>query len=161
MPLKKPPVAVLVLVVGLALGCSSGGGGGAISAPPMSWVDDGAPVTPFGADATLTSSGGTDSLRIDGLRQGAGSVTIVMTAPTPFAAQTFDCNQLASGQTVLVSYANGTGFDVNDQSCTVVICQVRMAGGPAVTGTFEAVISLTPSGTKTISNGVFNLPVQM
>jgi hypothetical protein len=125
-------------------------------------MDDGIPVTPFGADATLTSSSGGDSLRIDGLTQGAaGSVTIILGAASPFAPQTFDCNQLAGGQTVLISHANGTGFDIKDQSCKVVVTQVGKVGGPSLMGTFEAVISLTPSGSKTISKGVFNIALQM
>jgi hypothetical protein len=151
----------LVFAIGLSLNCSSGSAGGPGGAQ-MSWLEDGMSVTPFGADATLTSSSGVDSLRIDGLTQGAaGSVTIILGAASPFAPQTFDCNQLAGGQTVTISRANGTGFDITDQSCKVVVTQVGKVGGPSLMGTFEAVISLTPSGTKTLSNGVFNIPVQM
>ena len=62
---------------------------------------------------------------------------------------------------MLISHANGTGFDITDQSCKVVVTQVGKVGGPPLTGTFEAVISLTPSGSKTISKGVFNIPLQM
>jgi len=160
--MRRVPTGAVVLAVSLSLNCSSGGGGGGgQSGTQMSWLEDGVPVTPFGADATLTSSSGGDSLRIDGLTQGPGSVTIIMGAVSPFAPQTFDCNQLASGQTVTISYANGTGFDIKDQSCKVVVTQVGKVGGPPVMGTFEAVISLTPSGSKTISNGVFDLAVQM
>jgi hypothetical protein len=151
----------VVFAIGLSLNCASGGGAGA-SRAQMSWMDDGVPVMPFGADATLTSSSGGDSLRIDGLTPGAaGSVTIILGAASPFAPQTFDCNQLASGQTVLISHANGTGFDTTDQSCKVVVTQVGKVDGPPLMGTFEAVISLTPSGSKTISNGVFNIALQM
>jgi hypothetical protein len=150
-----------VFAIGLSLNCSTVGGGGPGGAQ-MSWMDDGIPVRPFGADATLASASGGDSLRIDGLTPGAaGSVTIILGAASPFAPQTFDCNQLASGQTVLISRANGTGFDITDQSCKVVVTQVGKVGGPPLMGTFEAVITLTPSGSKTISNGVFKIALQM
>ena len=159
--MRRVLAGAVVFVIGLSLNCSSGGGGGP-SGAQMSWLDDGISVTPFGADATLTSSNGVDSLRIDGLTQrAAGSVTIILGAASPFAPQTFDCSQLAGGQTVTISYATGTGFDITDQSCKVVVSQVGKVGGPSLMGTFEAVISLTPSGTKTISNGVFNIAVQM
>ena len=158
--MRRVLVGAVAFAIGLSLNCTSGGGGG--PGAQMSWMDDGLPVTPFGADATLTSSGGGDSLRIDGLTQGAaGSVTIILGAASPFAPQTFDCNQLASGQTVLVSHANGAGFDVTDRSCKVVVTQVGKVGGPLLMGTFEAVIGLTPSGSKTISNGVFKIALQM
>ena len=148
-----------MFAIALSLNCSSGGGP---SGAQMSWLDDGSSVTPFGADATLTSSNGVDSLRIDGLTQGAaGSVTIILGAASPFAPQIFDCSQLAGGQTVTISYATGTGFDITDRSCKVVVTQVGKVGGPSLMGTFEAVLSLTPSGTKTISNGVFNIALQM
>jgi hypothetical protein len=156
------PAIALVLLLGSSLGCGSTTGGQVLTTPQMGWMDDGTQVIPFGADATLTSSSGTDSYRIDGLTQGRGSVTIILTAPTPIVPQAFDCSQLASGQTVLVSWADGDGgFDISDQSCKVVITQVGKAGGAPLIGTFEAVINLTPSGTKTLSNGVFKLPVQM
>jgi hypothetical protein len=158
--MRRVSAGALVVALSVSLNCTSGGEGGPGGAQ-MSWLDGGVLVTPFGADATLTSSSGGDSLRIDGLTQGPGSVTIIMGAASPFAPQTFDCNQLASGQTVTISYANGTGFDITDQSCKVVVTQVGKVGGPSLMGTFEAVISLTPSGSKTLSNGVFNIPVQM
>ena len=160
--MRRVLAGAVVFAIGLSLNCSSSGGVGGPSGAQMSWLDDGIAVTPFGADATLTSSNGVDSLRIDGLTQGAaGSVTIILGAASPFAPQTFDCTQLVGGQTVTISYATGTGFDITDQSCKVVVTQVGKVGGPSLMGTFEAVISLTPSGTKTISKGTFNVPVQM
>ena len=159
--MRRVLAGAAVFAIGLSLNCNSAGGGGP-SGAQMSWLEDGVSVTPFGADATLTSSNGVDSLRIDGLTQvAAGSVTIILGAASPFAPQTFDCNQLASGQTVTISRANGTGFDITDQSCKVVVTQVGKVAGPSLMGTFEAVISLTPSDTKTLSNGVFNIAVQM
>jgi hypothetical protein len=158
--MRRVLAGAVVLAVSLSLNCTSGGGGGP-SAEQMSWQEGGVLVIPFGADATLTSTSAGDSLRIDGLTQGPGSVTIIMGAVSPFAPQTFDCNQLASGQTVTISYANGTGFDIKDQSCKVVVTQAGKVNGPPVMGTFEAVINLTPSGSKTISNGIFNIAVQM
>ena len=159
--MRRVLASALVFAIGLSLNCSSGGSGGP-SGAQMSWLDDGIAVTPFGADATLTSSSGVDSLRIDGLTQSAaGSVTIILGAASPFAPQTFDCNQLGGGQAVTISYATGSGFDITDQSCKVVVSQVGQVGGPSLMGTFEAVISLTPSGSKTISNGVFNIAIQM
>lgn len=160
--MRSPAATLIVFALGSAFGCGGNGSSGpGPNEAQMSWMDDGTPVTPFGADATLTSANSQDSYRIDGLTEGPGSVTIILGAPTPIAVQTFDCNQLASGQSIVVSYANGTGFDINDQTCRVAITQVGKPGGPTLKGTFEAVITLASAGTKTLSNGAFNIPVRM
>jgi hypothetical protein len=142
------------LILGFTVGCG-GGSGGPFG---MWWDDDGTAVKFIGGSARFTSSGGTDSYDIDAVAD-LGSVELQVTAPSPIAPQTFVCNQTTTGQLVGVTYywPDG-GIEFVDQSCTVVLTKAGQVGDTAV-GTFEAVITLQAGGTKTISNGKFNLHV--
>jgi hypothetical protein len=146
----------LAFALMLVFGGACGGSGGMHA---MSWDDDGTHVQPPGAMAAFNSAAGTDSYDINGLGADPGDVTVQVTAPSPIAPQTFVCGQPTAGQKVLVSYSpSAGGAELVDQSCTVVLTQTGQIGGTVV-GTFEAVISLQAGGTKTISNGTFNLSV--
>src|SRR6266508_3596309 len=137
-----------------SVGCGSNGGG----AFGMWWDDDGTPVKFIGGDARFTSSGGSDSYDITGVAHLA-TVQVQVTAPSPIAPQTFVCNQTTTGQLVGVTYYRPDGgIDFMEQSCTVVLTKAGQIGDTAV-GTFEAVINIPGGGTKTISNGKFNLQV--
>lgn len=153
-----PRALAFALTFGLCLGC---GGGGGTDALGMSWSDDGTAVKPLGAKATLNSTGGSDSYEIAGLGADPANVVIAVTAPSPIAPQTFVCNQTTAGHSVGVTYSptNG-GIEIADQSCTVVLTKTGQVGG-TVAGTFQAVINLQAGGTKTISNGTFDLLVSM
>jgi hypothetical protein len=146
-------------MLGIVVGCGGNGSGGAQG---MTWDDDGTAVKPIGAKATMASTGGSDTYTITGTNLNGGSVVVAMTAATPISAQTFVCGQTTSGQTVGISYIDSDGgINIVEQSCTVVLTQVGKMGGPSVVGTFDAVLTLQAGGTKTISNGKFNLPITM
>jgi hypothetical protein len=153
--------AALVVLGALVSAC--GGGGSAGSGPGISWQEDGVPIAALGIKPAFLSSGGRDSLEIIGLGTSAHvGVTVVVAAPTPLSPQTFVCNQTTSGQSVIVTYTDADGgLDLATQSCTVVLTQVGVPGGAPAIGTFEAVFTLSAGGTKTISNGRFNLPLKL
>ena len=148
------------LMFGFCVGCgdSNGSNSGAMG---MSWDDDGTRVTAPGARATLGNSGGADTYRIASLLADPGDVDFSVTAPSPIAPQTFGCTQTTASQSVGVMYTpSAGGVEFTEQSCTVVLTQTGQPGARVV-GTFEVVFSLQAGGTKTISNGTFNLPVGM
>jgi hypothetical protein len=148
------------LMLGFCVGCgdSSGNSGGAMG---MSWDDDGTTVTPVAARVTLGNSGGADTYQITSLGTDPADVSIAVTAPSPIAPQTFVCTQTTAGQSVGLTYTpSAGGVEFTEQSCTVAFTQTGQVGATVV-GTFEAVLSLQAGGTKTISNGRFNLVVGM
>jgi hypothetical protein len=148
------------LMLGFCGGCgdSSGGTGHVVG---MSWDDDGTPVRAWAAWTTLGTSGGVDTYRIDSLNTDPGDVSIVATAPSPIAPQTFGCTQTMAGPSASMMYTpSAGGFEFLEQSCTVVLTQTGQPGARVV-GTFEVVFNLQAGGTKTISNGKFDLPVGM
>jgi len=147
----------LVALLALVPACSGSG------APGISWQEDGVTIVGLGIKPALLSSGGRDSLEIIGLGTATHvGVAVFVAAPTPLSPQTFVCNQTTTGQSVIVTYTESDGgLDLSTQSCTVVLTQVGVPGGASAIGTFEAVFNLGSGGTKTISNGRFNLPLKM
>lgn len=148
------------LMLGFCGGCgdSNGSSGGVMG---MSWDDDGTPVTAWAARTTLGSSGGVDTYEISSLGTDPGNVSLAVTAPSPIAPQTFVCTQTLAGPSVGLTYTpSAGGVEFTEQSCTVVLTQTGRPGATVV-GTFEVVFTLQAGGTKTVSNGTFNLPVGM
>jgi hypothetical protein len=148
--------AVWVLVAGSSVSACGNGSGSTSTGTHVSWKEDGVAVTAIGGTATFSTSGGRDALEIIGITTSVG-VTVFVTAPAPIGPQTFVCNQTTTGQSVGVSYSDADGgMYLTTQSCTVVLTQV----GARAAGTFEAVLANASGGTKSITNGNFDLPVK-
>jgi hypothetical protein len=138
-------------------GCMSGGGNGLGGDHHFTWLDDGVMTTATLGQATWASTGGRDSVEMLATTDRVG-VTIYAATPTPLTAQTFVCG---SGQSLLLSYRNDdpAGPTIRTPSCTVVFTQIGAVGGAPVIGTFEVVFELSSGGTKSLTNGSFDLPL--
>ena len=128
----------------------------------FTWLDDGAKMTATLGKATWLSTAGRDSVDMLATTDAAG-ITIYAATPTPLTAQTFVCGQTASGQSLLLTYRNDdpAGPAIRSESCTVAFTQIGAVGGAPVIGTFEVVFDLPSGGTKTITNGSFDLALSM
>jgi hypothetical protein len=154
----------------LALGCGEstnsnngnpggGGGTGTPSARHVTWDDNGVEVKGLVALGVRASSGMTDSLEVIGSNASEG-IALAVTALQPLGPQTFTCNQTSNGQSVSVTTSGpDAGPELATQSCSVVLTEIGMAGGGRAVGTFVAVINLSDGGSKTITNGSFDVPV--
>ncbi len=151
-------VAAVSALVG---GCNGGGEGNLLDRDcHINWLDDGVMMTATTGNATWASMGGTDSVDMFGANRSAG-LEIYTATPTPLAAQSYLCGQTTPGQSLLLTYKSGspTGPALSSESCTVAFTQIGAVGGGHVTGTFEMVVALPGGGTKTITNGTFELPL--
>ena len=140
-------------------GCISSSGGKVLDRDcQITWLDDGVMMSATTGNATWASKGGRDSVDMFGANHSAGVETL-----TPLTAQTYVCGQTTSGQSLLLTYQSGkpAGPVISSESCTVAFTQIGAVGGAKVTGTFEMVLDLAGGGTKTITNGSFELPLSM
>ena len=75
----------------------------------------------------------------------------------PWGAYNHRSDAGISSQYVDFVYTGPTGTMLQD--CTITIVSADAAGSMNAVGTFSAVLSSTTSGTRTISNGVLNMPI--
>ena len=127
----------------------------------VTWLDDGVMMTATTGNATWASKAGRDSVDVLGFKHSTG-IEIYAAMPTPFTSQTFVCGQTTTDQSLLLTYRNNdpAGPAITPESCTVAFTQSGPVGEP-VTGTFEVVFDLPSGGTKSITNGTFDLPLSM
>jgi hypothetical protein len=147
----------------LVSGCVSVGGGNVLSGDRhVTWIDDGVMMIATLGKATWASMAGRDSLDMLGTNDRAG-MAIYAATPTPFTAQTFVCGQTTADHPLLLTYRNDdpAGPAVKSESCTVTFTQIGAVGGAPAIGTFAVVFDLPSGGTKSITNGSFDLPLSM
>jgi hypothetical protein len=152
-------VAVASALVG---GCVSAGGENVLDSDcHVTWLDDGVMMTASTGNATWASKGGRDSVDVLGFKHSTG-VEIYVAMPTPFTSQTFVCGQTTTDQSLLLTYRNNdpAGPAITPESCTVGFTQSGPVG-ESVTGTFEVVFDLPSGGTKSITNGSFDVSLSM
>jgi hypothetical protein len=150
-------LASLLLLSGL--GCGGGGGGGTRH---MTWKDDGTQETAIVAQAQRTMQGTSDFLNLLGTNTSVGMTIVVSATGRSLGAETFDCNQTAADQGVNLTYSDADGGSLlTTQSCTVAVTQPGVLNGASATGTFSAVFNLPGGGTKSITDGSFNIPISM
>jgi hypothetical protein len=147
------------LVAALVMGGCVSGGNMFDGDCHISWLDDGAMMRATTGIATWASTTDKDSVDLVGVNPSAG-VEIYAAVPTPFTAQTFVCGQTTSDQSLLLTYRNGdpAGPAISAESCSVTFTQIG-AIGTTLTGTFEVVFDRPSGGTKSITNGTFELPL--
>ncbi len=151
-------VAAVSALVG---GCVGSGEGNVLDRDcHITWLDDGVTMTATTGNATWASTGGTDSVDMFGANR-SGGLEIYTATPAPLVAQTYVCGQTMPGQSLLLTYkiGNPAGPAISSENCTVAFTQIGAIGGAHVTGTFEMVLDLPGGGSKTITNGTFELPI--
>jgi hypothetical protein len=160
--------ALLVTTLALAsTGCGGGGSGtpgpGDGGVPPgsgtLNWLDDGARKNAVSPSAALARSSLMDYLQVTGsVAGGNAAVSFGVAATPPITPDTILCGGPGgTGQRPFASVGYTSGTDPIATSCSVTISTIVLTDPPHVTGTFEAVFPKTGGGTKTISDGHFDL----
>ncbi len=162
--------ALQLALVLAACGCGSGGAakteGGVSSCPPaasgvgtMSWLDDGTQECATSATATFVNTPLYTMFSLTGaatpLRINSGVSTVL--APGPIGG-TYSCVPLDS-VSVTFLYQQGQN-EIGATTCELTLNMQGTAGVHA-TGTFSATFTpwTTNGGTKSLTNGVFDVPV--
>jgi hypothetical protein len=159
-----------VVLVLAACGCGSGGAakaeGGASGCPPgasgggtISWLDDGTQECAVSATATFVNTSQYTRFSLTGAATPLGISLGVSTvlAPGPIGG-TYSCAPLDS-VSVTFLYKQGQN-EIGTASCALTL-NMQGAAGVHATGTFSATFTpwTTDGGTKSLTNGVFDVPV--
>jgi len=128
----------------------------------ITWKDDGTSQSAIVTLAQRTMQGTSDYLNLLGTNSSVGITIVVGTTGRALGAETFMCNQTTSDQTVTLTYSDADGGTLpTTQSCSVKVTQPGALNGASATGTFSAVFNLDGGGTKSITEGSFNVPISM
>jgi hypothetical protein len=169
---SRPPSLLLTIALAVA-GCGSSGGGktadGAANCPAsqsagasMSWQDDGALQCATIVSATYGSGSASTIFSLvassaSGIGVGLGVETT--TGGIMIVDGTYACG--AAGSFIgSFDYQQGSTPGLA-ASCSLTVHAVDGAAGVPATGTFSATVTESSGGTKTISNGVFTVPVEL
>jgi hypothetical protein len=170
---RSRPGLLLAIALGVA-GCGSSGGAkstttdGAANCPAslspgasMSWQDDGAPQCATIVSATYEAGS-------------ASTIFSVIGSEASGIGVGFGVETTTGGLTIDGSYACGAAgsfigtFNYQEGStpafaaiCSLTVHSADGAGGIPATGTFSATVMQSGGSTKTISNGVFTVPVDV
>lgn len=129
---------------------------------PITWLEDGAlrcasvPIATFNASATG------DVLDVSGvdISSGPTGIDFIVAAADPFAVpQTFNCENPQPHSMAQMTYTPGF-MSGTATSCTVNVTQVGAPGGAHAIGSFAGVIAITGGGTRTITNGTFDVALR-
>lgn len=156
-------VGVLPLLAMLACGSggsSPGDGGGAGSGGgagggPMTWLDDGVRHTALFASAARVTSASLDYIQVTGADASGAGVSFGVSTPPPLVPGTYSCG-LTGGNIIVSLAANGSD---NATVCTIELAAIGAVSGTRATGTFQASLMTTGGGTKTITDGMFDVPL--
>jgi len=152
-----------------APGCGSGGsgvakdgGGGASGSGTLTWQDDGTAHQALFASATLVTSSSLQILQIAGGEAGGIGIALGVSAKPAVTLGTSQCGPGASSGYPITSFSyTAGGVDPLYQSCMVSIATLGAANGERVTGSFSAVLTKTAGGTKAITAGAFDIPLNV
>jgi hypothetical protein len=140
----------------------SGGGGGSSGTGTLSWQDDGAAHATMFGTASLVTSSGLQILQIAGGEASGIGIAFGVSAKLAVGLGTFQCGPGANAGYPITSFSyTATGVDPLYQSCTVSVTALGAADGEHASGTFSAVLTKTAGGTKAITAGVFDLPLNV
>jgi hypothetical protein len=149
---------------------SSGAGAGSCTASPVVWKDDGTTHCASTAEAILSTN--TPTNPFDGgpspetslaivTTQGATSYTFAIIVTSAGAlGGTYDCTPSGAG-VVEITYDDLGVYSTTVVSCSLSVTLAPTDGGMVAVGTFSADLSVLDGGTKTLSNGTFDIPVTM
>jgi len=142
-------------------GGGGAGGGGGGPATGLVWEDDGVAQAADYVVATRVHDARFDFLEVSGT-QFAGNNGLVLSVSIPppgllAAGSTHPCNPDATAA-ALFSYSTVTGATATS-SCTILVTEPGTPGGSHAVGTFEAIVTPSAGGTKTIGRGRFDVAV--
>jgi hypothetical protein len=164
----KREISCLVVAAAL-LGCGGsapaggpvGGLGGTVGtgSGTMTWKDDGAAHSASFGTGVLARTSTTDLLELSGADATGAAIAFALSTPPPIVPAPFTCAQVGMNGTIVSLVYTSANAASSTQSCAITLATVGMATGARATGTFSAVIALTAGGTKTLSDGHFDLPL--
>jgi hypothetical protein len=125
----------------------------------MSWQDDGAPQCATIVSATYDAGSASTIFSVIG--SAASGVGVGFGVATTAGGLTIDGTYACGAAGSFIgsfNYQKGStpGFAA---SCSLTVHSADGAGGVPATGIFSATVTQSGGGTKTISNGVFTVPV--
>lgn len=120
----------------------------------LTWLDDGTRHSASFATAALSRSTMMDYLLVAGGESSGVGISFGIAATPPLSASTVACG---SGQYPFASFSYNPGVAAVYTSCAVTISTITLTGTTHVTGTFQAVFPKTGGGSKTLSDGKFDL----
>jgi hypothetical protein len=166
-------VATCLALAAGAAGCGSthggargggggGGGGGTPGNGTISWQDDGVAHETAFATASLVTSSGIQLLQVAGGEAGGIGIAFGVSGKPTIELGAFPCGPAAGGGYPITSFSyTADGVDPLFDSCTVSISALGAADGESAAGAFSAVLTKTAGGTKAITAGVFNVPLNV
>lgn len=147
---------------GKSTGTGGGGGGGTSGNGAISWQDDGVAHQTSFASASLVTASGLQFLQIAGGEPSGIGIAFGVSARPTVVLGASQCGPADGGGYPITSFSyTADGVDPLFQSCTVSIDALGTADGESVSGTFLAVLSKTAGGTKAITAGQFNVPLNV
>jgi hypothetical protein len=147
---------------------SSGAGTGSCAGSPVVWKDDGTTHCASTAEAILATT--TARNPFDGGPTVETSLEVVTTqlstsytfgfiiTTSAALGGTYDCTA-SPASVVEITYDDVGVYSTTVVSCTLTVSLTPTDGGTLAVGTFSAVLSVSDGGTKTLSDGTFNIPV--
>ena len=153
-----------------ATGGSSGAGAASCTGSPVVWEDDGTTHCAssgeaiFGSDTILNPlDGGPETmltLELVATQDNTSyGFTFIVDTSAPTINGTYSCTPVGASVAELTYNEIGV-FSTSVVSFSITVTVTPTDGGHAVaTGTFSAQLAVTDGGTKTLSNGTFDLPV--
>ena len=163
-------VTACLALAAVAAGCGStgggasanGGGGGTPGNGTISWEDDAVAHETAFATASLVTSSGIRLLQVAGGEAGGIGIAFGVAGKPTIDLGAFQCGPAAGGGYPITSFSyTANGVDPLFQSCTVSVTALGAADGDRASGTFSAVLTKTAGGTKAITAGVFNVPLNV
>jgi hypothetical protein len=123
----------------------------------LNWLDDGTRQNAVFAAAAMARSSMLDLLQITGsTANGAAATSFGVAAMPPLGLGAVACG---TGGYPFSTITYSPGAESVYTSCSVTVSTLVLTGTPHVSGKFEAVFPKTGGGTKTISDGTFDLPL--
>jgi hypothetical protein len=153
---------------GTAGSSGSGTGTGSCATSPVVWKDDGTTRCASTAEAILSTNTPTNpfdggpspetSLEVVTIQTAAAFTFSLIVTSAGALGGTYDCTASPAGL-VEISYDDVGVFSTTVVSCSVTVTLTPADGGTIAVGTFSAVLSVTDGGTKTLSDGTFDIRV--
>ena len=157
----KATANAVLLFATLIAGCGSGnnagnngGEGGVPGGAGVTWKDNGTQQTASFGAATRTKSATLDMLQVVGSNAAGRAAGFVVSSPPPLLPGPYACSDTGvNGRIVTITADEATMF----QSCMIDIGAIGETTGTRTTGSFSAPFTLSGGGTKTITDGQFDL----
>jgi hypothetical protein len=155
---------VAALLCAIGVGCGSGGGtsgdaglnhdsGSLPGVGTFTWKEGGTTHSAQFATASIITSANLELLEIGAGDPNVGIAIAISVQPPPIAAGPYACGGITYP---LVSFSY-TGSSGQNQTCMINLTSVGTTTGSHVVGTFSASFALTAGGTKTITDGQFDV----